>query len=47
MWREIINTDATEYGGSGEGNMGQAAAKGGFALLVLPPLATLMLEPVD
>jgi hypothetical protein len=25
--------------------MGLAAAKGGFAWLVLPPLATLMLEP--
>jgi 1,4-alpha-glucan branching enzyme len=46
-WREVINTDATVYGGSGEGNMGMAAANGGFAYLVLPPLATLMLEPAD
>ena len=45
VWREIINTDATAYGGSGEGNMGLAAARNGAAYLVLPPLATLMLEP--
>ena len=45
LWREIINTDATAYGGSGEGNMGLAMAKDGAAYLVLPPLATLMLEP--
>ncbi len=44
-WREILNTDATAYGGSGQGNMGMATAKDGAAHLVLPPLATLMLEP--
>ncbi|MDP9056094.1 MAG: 1,4-alpha-glucan branching protein GlgB [Pseudomonadota bacterium] len=47
VWREIINTDASAYGGGGEGNMGRATAKNGAAYLVLPPLATLMLEPAD
>jgi 1,4-alpha-glucan branching enzyme len=45
VWHELINTDATVYGGSGEGNMGLAAAKDGYAWLLLPPLATLQLEP--
>ncbi len=47
-WREIINTDAVAYGGSGKGNGGvvEAHAEGdrAAALMVLPPLATLMLE---
>ncbi len=49
-WREIINTDATEYGGSGLGNSGQviteASPSHGHAqsvALALPPLATLWL----
>jgi len=48
-WREILNTDAEIYGGSGKGNGGrvQAVDAGGDigAMLVLPPLATIMLEP--
>jgi 1,4-alpha-glucan branching enzyme len=44
VWREIINTDATIYGGSGLGNMGQVVAENGAALVTLPPLATIMLE---
>jgi 1,4-alpha-glucan branching enzyme len=48
-WREILNTDAEIYGGSGKGNGGrvQAVNAGGEigAMLVLPPLATIMLEP--
>jgi 1,4-alpha-glucan branching enzyme len=47
-WREIINTDAHDYGGSGQGNLGaiqaEAVAFGGrpaSALVRLPPLATL------
>ncbi|MGQ3157459.1 alpha amylase C-terminal domain-containing protein, partial [Neoaquamicrobium sediminum] len=48
-WREILNTDAEIYGGSGKGNGGrvQAVDAGGEigAMLVLPPLATIMLEP--
>ena len=44
-WREIINTDAHDYGGSGKGNGGTVFADGeGFAMMTLPPLATLMLE---
>jgi 1,4-alpha-glucan branching enzyme len=53
-WREILNTDAGEYGGWGEGNMGMVVAEpvphGRFparAQLVLPPLATLWLTPED
>lgn len=47
-WREIINTDAADYGGSGMGNGGfvEARADGGglAATMLLPPLATIMLE---
>ncbi|RWE55653.1 1,4-alpha-glucan branching protein GlgB [Mesorhizobium sp.] len=47
-WREIINTDATDYGGSGKGNGGavEARAEGGgiSATILLPPLSTIMLE---
>jgi 1,4-alpha-glucan branching enzyme len=45
LWREILNTDAAAYGGSGQGNMGTATARDGAAHILLPPLATLMLEP--
>jgi 1,4-alpha-glucan branching enzyme len=48
-WREILNTDADIYGGSGKGNGGrvQAVNAGGnvSAVITLPPLATIMLEP--
>lgn len=48
-WREIVNTDAGHYGGSGMGNQGRIEAhrhaNGEItAQLVLPPLATLMFE---
>lgn len=47
-WREIMNTDAADYGGSGMGNGGtvQAHANGASAAasVILPPLATIMLE---
>ncbi|MGD9914898.1 MAG: 1,4-alpha-glucan branching protein GlgB [Rhizobiaceae bacterium] len=50
IWREIINTDANAYGGSGVGNGGEVraedAGEGVSAVLVLPPLATIMLEYV-
>ena len=50
-WREIMNTDAAEYGGSGMGNKGAVeakAAEGGAvaASVTLPPLSTVMLELV-
>ena len=48
-WREILNTDAEIYGGSGKGNGGAVQAKKHTngrttATITLPPLATLMLE---
>ena len=52
-WREVLNTDATDYGGSGMGNAGQALAttvgpwqgQPAWLTLTLPPLATLILAP--
>ncbi len=43
-WRELINSDAEIYGGSGVGNMGAVTAENGGAIVTLPPLATIMLE---
>ena len=48
-WREIFNSDAEIYGGSGKGNGGaiQAARQGSGAItaaITLPPLATVMFE---
>ncbi|PAX07273.1 1,4-alpha-glucan branching protein GlgB [Sphingomonas lenta] len=43
-WREIVNSDAHDYWGSGCGNMGGVEAKDGAAWVTLPPLATIMLE---
>jgi len=47
-WRELLNSDAKDYGGSGMGNMGEVEAAPVPAhgrrfslLLTLPPLATL------
>jgi 1,4-alpha-glucan branching enzyme len=52
VWTELMNTDATEYGGSGVGNGGLAHAEEHgahempFSLnLTLPPLATLVFRP--
>ena len=49
VWREIFNSDAIIYGGSGKGNLGEVVAhqEDGRAIveLTLPPLATLMLTP--
>jgi 1,4-alpha-glucan branching enzyme len=51
-WREILNSDATHYGGSGTGNFGgvEAApvpAQGRYhsAALTLPPLAAVYFKP--
>ena len=51
-WQEILNTDASEYGGSGVGNMGLVVAdseswhaRPASALVTLPPLATVWLRP--
>jgi len=54
VWREILNTDAEEYGGSGVGNLGlvEGTATGSHgrpasAVLRVPPLATVWLTPED
>ncbi len=55
-WREVLNTDAHAYGGSGVGNGGQVEADGPghhghpwSLTLTLPPLAALVLQraPAD
>jgi 1,4-alpha-glucan branching enzyme len=43
-WREILNTDAAHYGGSGVGNAELPMADGQITL-TLPPLATIFLTP--
>jgi 1,4-alpha-glucan branching enzyme len=43
-WREIFNSDAQAYGGSGQGNLGMTTVQDGAAHVILPPLATLMFE---
>ena len=47
-WREVVNTDSTQYWGSGKGNMGLIDANGpgshgkpASAIVTLPPLSTL------
>ena len=51
-WRECLNSDARDYGGSGQGNLGALDAVGSGAhgypwslLLQLPPLAVVVLAP--
>ncbi|MDR0343541.1 MAG: 1,4-alpha-glucan branching protein GlgB [Nocardiopsaceae bacterium] len=51
-WRELINTDAYDYGGSGVGNLGQVEAvpepchgRPASAVVTVPPLAVLWLVP--
>ena len=43
-WREVLNSDAQTYGGTGAGNYGAVEARDGYAELTLPPLATIILE---
>jgi 1,4-alpha-glucan branching enzyme len=52
FWRELANSDATEYGGSGVGNLGGCAASEIAAHghthsleLTLPPLGAVFLKP--
>jgi len=52
IWREALNTDAKEFGGSGQGNLGVVTATDVPALgqpasarVFLPPLATIYLIP--
>ena len=51
-WRELLNTDAAEFGGSGLGNLGGTRAEVApwhgmphSLALTLPPLALVMLQP--
>jgi 1,4-alpha-glucan branching enzyme len=53
-WRELINTDAADYGGSGVGNFGVIEARPepwhgqpASAVLTVPPLGVLWLVPED
>ena len=53
-WREVLNSDALAYGGSGMGNLGGVEAEPVEAhghrqsvSLTLPPLGVLYLEPVS
>jgi 1,4-alpha-glucan branching enzyme len=53
-WREIVNTDAEDYGGSGVGNMGEVIAREMpwhgrpySAVLRLPPAGVLWLTPAE
>jgi 1,4-alpha-glucan branching enzyme len=53
-WKEVINSDAAEFGGAGWGNLGGVEASVARAhgrryslALTLPPLSTLILEHAD
>ena len=53
-WREVINSDATVYNGSGIGNLGSVEAvdrpwhgRPASAQLVLPPTSAIWLEPAE
>ncbi|NNH55078.1 hypothetical protein HLB15_22940, partial [Promicromonospora citrea] len=52
VWLEVLNTDATVYGGSGVGNMGRVQAepvpyhgRRWSAEIRVPPLGALVLTP--
>ncbi|WP_149550306.1 1,4-alpha-glucan branching enzyme [Streptomyces marokkonensis] len=45
-WQEVLNTDATPYGGGGVTNPGPVKPEDGRLRLTLPPLATVWLAPV-
>jgi 1,4-alpha-glucan branching enzyme len=46
-WREVLNSDATLYGGTNVGNSGEVTAHGLVPELnlTLPPLAVIFLVP--
>ena len=53
-WREVLNTDAEQYGGSGVGNLGSVSAEESewhgrpFSVsLRVPPLGAIWLVPAD
>ena len=52
FWKEIFNSDASEFGGSGHGNFGgveaspvQAHGRSHTLVLTLPPLGVVILKP--
>jgi 1,4-alpha-glucan branching enzyme len=47
IWREVLNSDSSHYGGSNVGNIGEVMTRGeGFELhLTIPPLAAIFLVP--
>ncbi|HEY6456042.1 MAG TPA: alpha amylase C-terminal domain-containing protein, partial [Steroidobacteraceae bacterium] len=52
QWRECLNSDATDYGGSGQGNQGlvrtddhSTHGRPHSLTLTLPPLGVLFLSP--
>jgi 1,4-alpha-glucan branching enzyme len=54
FWRERLNSDAREYGGSGAGNFGRVETtparyhgRSHSIVLTLPPLGLLVLEPAE
>ena len=54
VWREVINTDAAGYGGSGQGNLGRVTTEPlswhGFdqsATMTVPPLGVVWLSPAE
>ncbi|MGN6160273.1 MAG: 1,4-alpha-glucan branching protein GlgB [Marmoricola sp.] len=54
VWKEVLNTDATVYGGSGVGNLGEVTASDepaqgqpASATVVVPPLGALWLTPAE
>ncbi|WP_374929923.1 1,4-alpha-glucan branching protein GlgB [Kytococcus sedentarius] len=53
-WREVLNTDAVEYGGSGVGNLGEVVAEEvpwdglpASAVVRVPPLGAVWFTPAD
>jgi 1,4-alpha-glucan branching enzyme len=51
-WREVLNSDSTVYGGSGQGNLGSVEAtslphhgRPDSVVLTLPPLGIVVLKP--
>jgi 1,4-alpha-glucan branching enzyme len=48
VWREVLNTDSSHYGGSNAGNVGEVRTMEGSGpelRLTIPPLATIFLTP--
>ncbi|MDX1631738.1 MAG: 1,4-alpha-glucan branching protein GlgB [Thermoanaerobaculia bacterium] len=46
-WKEVLNSDGEDYGGSGVGNLGRVETEDGELELVLPPLGAVLLIPEE